>query len=251
MTKKIEIKRNISKNEISRRDNFFKMFKNSPIPDEELMMNLGLYINRQALSRIFFMHDLYKRIVDVHGVVMEFGCRWGQNLTLFESFRGIYEPYNYNRKIIGFDTFTGFQSINKKDGSAAIVKKGAYTVTEKYEEYLSDLLLSHEEESPLSHVKKFELVKGDATVSIKKYLKNNPETIVAFAYFDFDIYSPTKKCLQAILPHLTKGSVLGFDELNWHDYPGETLALKEVLGLGKYKIQRSPLCPTPSFIVIE
>jgi len=251
MAEKIEIKRNISKIEISRRDKFFKMFKNSPMPEGEFMMNLGLYINRQALSRIFFMHDLYKRIINVHGVVMEFGCRWGQNLALFESFRGIYEPYNYNRKIIGFDTFTGFKSINKKDGKASIVKKGAYSVTEKYEEYLSELLLSHEQESPLSHVKKFELVKGDATVTIKKYLKSNPETIIAFAYFDFDIYSPTKKCLEAILPHLTKGSVLGFDELNWHDYPGETLALKEVMGLDKYKIQRSPLCPTPSFIVIE
>jgi hypothetical protein len=251
MKKKIEIKRNISEGEVTRRDKFSELFRNTPIPEEELMMNLGLFTNRQALSRIFFMHDLYKKIVDVHGVIMEFGCRWGQNLSLFESFRGMYEPYNYNRKIIGFDTFEGFKSIDKKDGKSAIVKEGAYTVTKDYEEYLSELLLMHEQESPISHVKKFELIKGDATKTIDKYLKENPETIVAFAYFDFDIYSPTKKCLEAILPHLTKGSVLGFDELNWHDYPGETLALKEVLGLDKYRIRRSPLCPTPSYIVIE
>lgn len=64
------------------------------------------------------------------------------------------------------------------------------------------------------------MVKGDATVTIKKYLKDNPETIIAFAYFDFDIYEPTKVCLEAILPHLTKGAVIGFDEINFHDYPG-------------------------------
>lgn len=251
MGKKIEIKRNISEDEIGRRDNFLELFKTTPIPNEELLLNLGLYINRQNLSRIFFMHDLYKHVINVHGVVMEFGCRWGQNLALFESFRGMYEPYNYNRKIIGFDTFEGFKSINKKDGDAPIVKDGSYSVTSNYEKYLESVLLHHEKESPLSHIRKFELIKGDSIITIKKYLVDNPETIVALAYFDFDIYSPTKECLKAIVPHLTKGSILGFDELNWHDYPGETLALKEVLGLSKYRIQRSPLCPTPSFIVIE
>ena len=78
--KKIEIKRNISDEEVSRRGNFFNLFKNTPIPDEEIQLNLGLYINRQNLSRIIFMHDLYKRIINTTGVVMEFGCRWGQNL---------------------------------------------------------------------------------------------------------------------------------------------------------------------------
>ena len=53
-------------------------------------------------------HELYQKILNVHGVVIEFGTRWGQNLALFESFRGMYEPYNHFRKIIGFDTFEGF-----------------------------------------------------------------------------------------------------------------------------------------------
>jgi hypothetical protein len=95
------------------------------------------------------------------------------------------------------------------------------------------------------------LIKGDATITVKKYLKDHPETIIAFAYFDFDLYEPTKKCLEAIKGHLTKGSVLGFDELNWPAFPGETLALKDVFGLDKYKIVRSPLNPSPSYIVIE
>lgn len=249
--KKIEIKRNISNEEVSRREYFFNLFKNSPIPDEELQLNLGLYINRQNLSRIIFMHDLYKRIINTTGVVMEFGCRWGQNLALWQSFRGMYEPYNYNRKIIGFDSFEGFKSLHKKDGDAKILYEGAYSVTKNYAEHLDKVLAHHETESPISHIKKYEIIKGDAIVTLEKYLKDNPETIIAFAYFDFDIYAPTKRCLELIRSHITKGTVLGFDELNWPYYPGETLALKEVFGLDKFKIQRSPLCPTPSFIVIE
>jgi hypothetical protein len=58
-------------------------------------------------------------------------------------------------------------------------------------------------------------------------------------------------CLNAIKDRLTKGSIIGFDELNHKDYPGETLALKEVLGLGRYQIRHSKFSPTQSYIVIE
>ncbi|KOC31913.1 TylF/MycF/NovP-related O-methyltransferase [Clostridium botulinum] len=237
--------------EKSNREKFYDVFTKCPIPSNEVLSNLGLFISRQSLSRILFMNELYKKIIDVHGSVIEFGVRWGQNLALFESFRGMYEPFNYNRKIIGFDTFSGFTSIDEKDGNSSVIIDGAYSVSENYEEYLEEILKYHESESPISHIKKYELIKGDATVKIHEYLEANPETIIALAYFDFDIYKPTKECLQAIKSHLTKGSIIGFDELNYYNFPGETLALKEVLGLDKYRIQRSPLSPLQSYIIIE
>lgn len=240
-----------SDRENAARSSFLQTFRECPIRESELLGNLGLFLNRQTLSRILFMHELYQRILSVHGVVMEFGVRWGQNLALFETLRGIYEPYNYTRKIIGFDTFEGFPSVHAKDGAGAIMERGAYGVSEGYETYLSRVLDYHEQESPLAHLRKYELVKGDASLSIGKYLTDNSETIVALAYFDFDIYEPTKKCLEAIKDRLTKGSVVGFDELNNHRFPGETLAVMEVLGLSKYRIQRIPSNPAPSFIVIE
>lgn len=233
------------------RAKLLKDLQNTPIPNEQLLNNLGLFIRRQNFSRMLFMHDLYKRIVNLHGVVMEFGVHWGQNLALLHTFRGMYEPFNYNRKIIGFDTWDGFPSVDAKDGKHSIIKKGAYSTTKGYEEYLEGILEFHQGEAPIPHMKKFELVKGDATKTIHKYLKDNPETIIAFAYFDFDIYEPTKECLKAILPHLTKGAVLGFDELNFHDFPGETIAFREVLGTRNYRIQRDPNSPSTSFIIFE
>jgi len=248
---KIKIKTHSSINEITTRKRFQKLFKNCPIADEELLLNLGLFIKRQELTRILFMNELYQKIINVQGIVVEFGVRWGQNLALFESFRGIYEPFNYNRKIVGFDTFEGFSSIHEKDGKSDIISTGAYSTTKNYEEYLEKILDCHEQESPISHIKKYLLIKGDATIEIGKYLNENPETIIALAYFDFDLYEPTKKCLKAIKAHITRGSVIGFDELNVHDFPGETLALKEVFGLDRYKIKRSPYSSNESYIIIE
>lgn len=240
-----------SQKENSIRSDFYDIFKQCPIPENEILSHLGLFIKRQDLSRLLFMHELYKKIIDVHGVIMEFGVRWGQDMALYETFRGIYEPYNHNRKIIGFDTFEGFPSTHQKDGQSDIIQEGAYSVTKGYESYLEKVLDYHEQESPISHIKKYRLIKGDATVEIDRFLEENPETIIAFAYFDFDIYAPTVKCLEAIRSHITKGTVIGFDELNLHDYPGETRALKEVLGLDSYKITRSPLSSVQSYIVIE
>jgi hypothetical protein len=235
--------------EVQRRMDFLDLMKANPLPENELMDNLGLFLKRQTLSRILFLHELYQKIIETHGVVIEFGVRWGQNLSLFESFRGIYEPYNYNRRIIGFDTFSGFPNTSREDGEKVSV--GDYGVTENYEAYLEKVLLYHESESPISHKRKFELYKGDASVTIDDYLKKHPETIISLAYFDFDLYLPTKKCLESIKNHITKGSIIAFDELNCPEFPGETMALKEVFGLGRFAIRRSPLNPLCSYIVID
>jgi hypothetical protein len=98
-------------------------------------------------------------------------------------------------------------------------------------------------------MRKFELVKGDASEEIEKYLADHPETIVALAYFDMDLYEPTKRCLSAIKDHIAGGAIIGFDELNHRDFPGETVAFKEVLGAGRYRLHRSPMNPTSSYIV--
>lgn len=75
--------------------------------------------------------------------------------------------------------------------------------------------------------------------------------MIAFAYFDFDLYEPTKRCLEIIRPRLTKGSVIGFDELNDPDSPGETIALMEVFGLPSVRVKRFPYASRVSYIVVE
>lgn len=247
----IKAKWNCSAAEERIRGDIVKYFRKCPIPDREILQNLPLFLSRQNLSQILFVHEMYQHIVNIHGVIMEFGVRWGRNLALYESLRGIYEPFNHNRKIIGFDTFEGFPSVDQKDGSDKIISVGAYNVTQDYVDYLVNILDYHEQESPISHIKKYEIVKGDASEEITRYLGKHPETIVALAYFDFDIYKPTLDCLEAIRGCLTRGSVIGFDELNNATYPGETLALKEALGLSAYKIRHSRFSPTQSYIVIE
>jgi hypothetical protein len=232
-----------------RRKEFVQLIKDCPIPQNELLLNMGMFLTPQTLSRILFMDFLYRQILDVQGVIVEFGCRWGQNLSLFSALRGIYEPFNRLRKIVGFDTFAGLHATTDLDGKN--MTEGAYSVTPDYQTYLAKLLSLQEQESPQAHIKKHEIIKGDASKEISRYLKKNPETIISMAFFDMDIYKPTYECLTKIKPFLTRGTVLGFDELNDHACPGETLALKEVFGLNQFPIRRFPFNSRTSYIVID
>jgi len=238
--------------EIKNRKEFYELFNDIPIPENEILNNLGLFINRQNWSRILFLHELYKKIITVPGNIFEFGTRFGQIMSFYTSLRGIYEPYNWSRKIIGFDTFEGFPNEpNEKDGVHTATAKGSYSTKKNYEGILEKILKYHESENPISHIKKFEIVKGDIEKTLDEHLKKNPQTVIALAYVDFNLYEPTKYCLEKIKPFLTKGSVIAFDDFNHHAFPGETIAIREILGLDKISIKRVPYQPWGAYTIIE
>ena len=230
---------------------YVEFLKAAPLPDDELLPNLGLFFTSKNLSRILFFYEIYKKIVYSHGIIVEFGVRWGKTLSLMSALRGIFEPFNRHRKIVGFDTFEGFKGLSMKDGKLCKCEDGSFSVSASYEDYIDKILLMQEQLNPMSHLKKYELVKGDAVKTVLEYLKKHPETMISLAIFDFDIYAPTKAALEAIRPHLCKGSILVFDELCDDIFPGETVALREILGLNNVRVQRYPMTSRMSYLEIE
>ena len=110
------------------------LLKNSQIPEDEISKHLTLFIERIPLQNIIFMYEIWKKILNVHGVVAEFGTRYGDNLALFLNLRGVLEPFNRSRKIPGFDTFSGFVRVDENDGNMAEI--GDLSTTIDYEDYL-------------------------------------------------------------------------------------------------------------------
>jgi hypothetical protein len=207
--------------------------------------HFSVFLKRQVLSRLLYQDFLYKKIVPVPGVILEFGVHWGATIATLINLRGIYEPYNHSRIIYGFDTFSGFPDVDEKDGGFS--KNGDYSTTQGYEDELSEVLSIHEAFSPIPQIKKFDLIKGDVVESLPRFLDENPHIIVSMAIFDMDIYTPTKSALERIIPRLTKGSLLVFDELNCRHFPGETEAVNEVIGLNELRLQRVPNQPYCAF----
>lgn len=220
----------------------------SKFPANELSMNLGLFMDTRLLSRILFLDYVYKKILPIQGVVMDIGTRWGQSAVLLQTLRAIYEPYNYQRKIIAFDTFNGLKGIGDHDGTFFKNWEGKLSTTFEYENQLHTLMKAHEQTHPLNQIEKFEVIKGDVRDTVPIYIEQHPETLVSLAFFDLDLYEPTKQSLGAILPRCTKGTILIFDELNYLHTPGETQAVLELLNLRQYSVQRFEHCSRVSFI---
>jgi hypothetical protein len=195
-------------------------------------------MKRQTLGKILYYNEIYQHIVNVPGIVCEFGVQWGATSALLTNLRATYEPYNFLRKFVGFDTFSGFPSVDDKDGAAVHV--GDLAVPAGHEDTLWKILQIHEANAPLPHIQKFDLIKGDAAETVPAWLDRNPQAVIALAIFDMDLYEPTKAVFEAVLPRLTRGSVLVFDELNHPEFPGETTAVQEIIGLNKLRLRRSP-----------
>lgn len=240
-----------SNDERFNREALIKSYRECPIPDHSILSNLGLFFTSKTLSRIMFMNEFYKTALEIQGQIFDFGTRWGQNLALFAAFRGMYEPFNRHRRIIGFDTFDGFPSTAAEDGNSVMIGLGNIPVVDNYEKYLSQHVALLEKNNSLPHLKNIELIRGDACKTVQEYLNDNKHALVSHAYFDFDLYEPTKACLESILNRASLGAVLGFDELNDQDSPGETIALLETIGIRNVKIRKFPWVSRVSFIVLE
>jgi hypothetical protein len=206
-------------------------------------------LKRQVLSRIIHYYEIYKHILPVPGIICEFGVQWGATMATLISLRGMFEPYNHARKIVGFDTFEGFRSIAPEDGGYS--SPGQLKVAKKYEEKLDEILSMHEALAPIAHVKKFEIVKGDACETVPRYIEANPHMIIACAIFDFDIFKPTKIAIEAVLPRLVKGSVLVFDDANCPHFPGQTQAVMETIGLNRLRLIANPHQPYTAYAIFE
>ena len=228
-----------------------EMFSSAPMPPDELMFNLGLFVRSSLLVKFLVMHELYQRIVHLPGALLEFGVWRGQNLILMENLRAIHEPFNKQRQIIGFDTFEGYSASSESKG-LGVEHDGTYQSGADYLPFLDELMAVHEGGNAFGHVSSgHELIAGDVTLTAPKYFAEHPEILVAFAFFDMGPYEPTLAALRAIRPHLMPGSVILFDELTWKGAPGEALAFKEVFSPSEYRLEKCALYPSKSIMTLK
>ena len=224
-----------------------ELVRQSSIPDPELSRNLGIFMSPACIGRLLFLDHIYKKIINIQGVIADFGCRYGQNISIFSGLREIYEPYNRLRKIYGFDSFVGFPETDKNDG--ANLSQGDYSVPPFYKEELARTLECLRGFSSIPHLEITDLHEGDVIKTLPRLLNRYPSTMFALCYFDLDIYKPTKVCLEHVYKRMPKGGVIAFDELNDQDVPGETVAFFEVLGDENITVRRFPPSARTSYIV--
>lgn len=223
-------------------------------PLDPRFLHFTKYVRRYELARFMVQYELFKRTQDIKGSIVECGVYEGSGVMAWAKLSETLEPYNFLRKVYGFDTFEGFPSVAEEDMSstnAAITRVGY--LKPEYDVYteLQECIIALDETRLLKHHDKVILVKGDAMKTIPAFLKENQHFLVSLLYLDFDLYEPTLLALKEFLPRMPRGAIIAFDELHDQKWPGETRALLEAFNLNHYKLESLPFEPHISWITID
>ncbi len=217
----------------------------------EKLENFAKYVPRQVLTTFLYRYEMFKRILTVQGSIVECGVLFGGGLMAWAQLSAMLEPVNHQRRVIGFDTFSGFADIAEEDrtGTSSYLRPGEYAV-DSYED-LKQAIALFDRNRFLSHIPKVELVKGDVGKTLPDYLESHQHTVVSLLYLDFDLFEPTRVALEHIVPRMPKGGIIAFDQLNSSAWPGETLAIMRTLGIRNLRIERCPFESARSFAILD
>jgi hypothetical protein len=214
------------------------------------MENFARFTSIPSLSRFLARYEVFQKIIEVPGVVVDGGVFHGFSLFTWAKLSAILEPTNHTRRIIGFDTFAGFPSVAKEDESSVsgAMHTGGYHGSAEAE--IQAAIDAFDINRPLNHIPKAELVAGDVCQSAPRYLVENPHLVVSLLHLDLDLFEPTKVMLETFVPRMPKGAVIVFDELNSAFFPGETQAVLEYLGINNHPIRKLPFHPWISYLTL-
>ena len=229
---------------------YARIFAESPDSLEAKLQNFPKYVRRQDLTRLLARYEVFKKVLDVKGSIVECGVYRGFGLMAWANFSAIVEPANLTRRIYGFDSFRGLTAIGDKDGNRVRAAREGELGADSYEE-LRELIATYDSNRFLGHVEKVELVRGDATATIPAFVERHPHLVVSLLFLDFDLHEPTRVALEHFVPRMPRGAVIAFDELDNPIWPGETLALMETLGIGRLRLQRVDWDPYVAYAVLE
>jgi hypothetical protein len=208
-------------------------------------------MNRISLSKILFYDEIVRRITHLPGVIIELGVQWGALTSLLYNLVSIHEPYNFRRKIVGFDTFTGFPASSLSERELNLGwKEHDLAGTRDTKEIANRCLEAHQVFSGMSHMVRHEFVEGDVLETLPTWFDNNPCETVALCIFDMDLGVPTRESLKHILRHSQKGTILVFDEYSHPKFPDEGVVVREIVDTMKVQPFKSPLLPYTSFVVL-
>ncbi len=227
-----------------------RIFTSSDDDIETRLANFPRYARRMHMARLLSLYEIFKLCLPNEGSIAECGVFRGFFLMTWAHLSAILEANNINRRIYGFDSFTGFPSVSEADSPASTGVSPGQLASNSAEE-LTALIELYDRDRFLGHIDKVSLISGDVTETIPAFLADNQHLVVSLLFLDLDLYEPTRIALKHFLPRMHRGSVIAFDELDRKGWPGETLAAMAEMDFGRRKFQRNVWDMHISFAVLD
>lgn len=228
--------------QLSSRAELFNKFLNlGKLNKTTFERNHGLFIRSSLLARFLATNEIYEKILNIPGVICDFGCWYGQNTVILENLRSIHESNNIDRTIHSFDTFEGYSGFGKEDKKIKGLVNGSYKINiNKYEKILKDILDLHQSINfPHNYFLNHQIYKGDCRKTVELFLKKDNYPI-ALAFFDLNSFNVTLNLIKKLSKFFIKDTILVFFQFQRNEINGERKALKNYLSnFNKSKIKIS------------
>jgi len=227
------------------------LFVNSPFTIPQRLRAPSVYLTRQITAQLICYQKLVELTSGVAGSIVECGVFRGMGLMAYANLLAAIEPYNYQCKVLGFDTFQGDTGLSEVDFSeGAVVSRGDYTYTSDSIEHLKEAIRIYDMDRPLAHIPKIDLIKGDICISADEYLERNPQHMTRILHLSMNLYLPTLAALKAFYPSIPQGGIIVVHGLNFTT--GATAAVKKYFGsLTDLAIKTFDFCPNFTYLVRE
>ena len=208
----------------------------------KILSSFTRFVRPIDITRFLVYYECFQKIKNIQGVVIDLGVLHGHSTFSIAHVAEILEPRNYTRRIIGFDTFTGYdvKSFTEQDGisKSEIDQFVAFNESFSSLEELTAAAKLFSSGQLLPQFEKIEFVAGNAVETIPVWLEKNPGISVAMIILGTDIYEPTKVALDCFYERMPKGSLLLFGAANYNPNPGETKAIMDTIGLQNMRLER-------------
>lgn len=198
--------------------------------------------DKHRFKKLFARADLFRMVADLPGDIVDAGAFKGVSTIQWAHLLETYQP-NTRSKVIAFDTFDAkFPQVRADERASAehhqtTYKKDAY---ETIVQALERLELAH----------RVEIVRGDITKTMKKYVDARPGFRISLLHCDMDVYPPTLATLKACWPRVVRGGIVVLDEYAVHNW-GESDAADEFFASMGVRLKTLPSSPTPSAYLVK
>lgn len=198
---------------------------------QHLLETWPTYVRRLHMSRFLAHYELFKKVIDLPGCIVEFGVYRGSSFFTWAKLMEIFCTGDRKRQVFGFDSFKGLGQFHPKDGieKPELGKSQGAWSAEKVQEEILEMVDIVNADNFIAGNKRCELIVGDLEDTLPKFIKDNPGLRVSLVHFDVDLYEPTKKALELIYPLVVPGGVVVFDEYGFIPWEGESKAVDEFL----------------------
>lgn len=193
------------------------------------------------LQKILARYELFKKIIDIPGDIVECGVHKGSGIYTVAKFLRIFAPNN-DKKIVGFDFFeTNRETImaREEDKKVLDMHSGSWVNRDKILDNLSKMGISN-----------VELIPGDVIETTKDYPTKNLGFRISLLYLDVDNYEGTMGILKNLYPLVVPGGIIIFDEYAYRGH-GESDAVDEYFKGLSVEIRSLSWANTPTAYIIK